>query len=219
MSNGIQDLLKVCSSCQGKLPVVEFPIRQDTGKPRASCRKCMHEKQNSYYLKNKEAYRERERKYYKNDPEKFLQKNKEYRFKNADKLSESAKSKRCTQEYRTKAADFSRNFRKNNESYRIASNFSRRVRFFIKEPSNRGYEKLVGCNKEKIGSLIGYSEGQEIDHVIPCSFFDLTIENERMLCFNWRNLRCVTLKHNRKKSNALPVDWMEIIEKIESEIF
>lgn len=49
-----------------------------------------------------------------------------------------------------------------------------------------------------------------IDHVIPCSKFDLTNEEEQLKCFNWSNLRpCFSLENLEKGDKIIP----ELIEK------
>jgi hypothetical protein len=48
-----------------------------------------------------------------------------------------------------------------------------------------------------------YGTYWHIDHVMPCSLFDLTIEEEILKCFNWKNLRPLNGIDNIKKGNKI----------------
>ena len=43
----------------------------------------------------------------------------------------------------------------------------------------------------------------EIDHILPCDSFDLTIETEQYRCFNYKNTQPLTISQNRSKGNKL----------------
>lgn len=80
-----------------------------------------------------------------------------------------------------------------------------------------GYKFLVECgagNKEElIRHLIstipeGYSFDDYgtklcIDHIIPCSYYDLTKHADYLKCFNYKNLRLVTYETNCKKGKKI----------------
>jgi hypothetical protein len=44
-----------------------------------------------------------------------------------------------------------------------------------------------------------YGSFWSIDHIIPVCKFDLTIEDEKLKCWNWSNLMPVTIKYNSSK--------------------
>lgn len=44
---------RVCTACNEYKPYSEFYLQSGTGKPRANCKVCANEKQNSYYLAKK----------------------------------------------------------------------------------------------------------------------------------------------------------------------
>lgn len=62
----------------------------------------------------------------------------------------------------------------------------------------------------------------EIDHVIPCSYFDLTKEEAKRKCFRWSNMRPLIKQDNLKKSDTYDEDIIykhkEIADKYLSSI-
>ena len=94
--------------------------------------------------------------------------------------------------------------RKNEPWLKIRNNISSRISSALK--SGKGFkdvksEKLVGCSFQFLKKYIqskfrlgmswenyGYY-GWHIDHIQPCSSFDLTKEDERKKCFHYTNLR------------------------------
>lgn len=57
-----------------------------------------------------------------------------------------------------------------------------------------------------------------IDHIIPCSYFDLTDPIQQRICFNFRNLQPLWAKDNQTKSNKLFEDYQTIIDSINKEL-
>lgn len=55
----------------------------------------------------------------------------------------------------------------------------------------------------------------QIDHYIPCNAFDLTDARQQRLCNNWRNLRPLWTKDNRKKWFKLPIDYKVRLAELE----
>lgn len=49
-----------------------------------------------------------------------------------------------------------------------------------------------------------------IDHIIPCSSFDLTDKLQQQICFNWRNLQPLWKKDNLEKSNKFNPECKEL---------
>ena len=58
-------------------------------------------------------------------------------------------------------------------------------------------------------------DGWHVDHIRPCASFDLTDEDQQLVCFNWRNLRPMWAAENISKSdNYDPMDeaeWAEMM--------
>lgn len=76
--------------------------------------------------------------------------------------------------------------------------------------------KLIGCNVEELIKHIErqFKDGMSwknhgewhIDHIIPCSFFDLTKLSEQRKCFNFKNLQPLWKEENLKKSDNILID-------------
>jgi hypothetical protein len=43
----------------------------------------------------------------------------------------------------------------------------------------------------------------EIDHIIPCDYFNLANEEEQKICFHYLNLQPLWKNENRSKSNSV----------------
>ena len=82
-------------------------------------------------------------------------------------------------------------------------------------------EKLIGCSYHELVLHLEslFKDGMtwenygdwEVDHIRPCSSFDLTDENQQKTCFNWRNLNPLWKKENRSKNDSYDLldesDW------------
>lgn len=78
----------------------------------------------------------------------------------------------------------------------------------------------VGCSRDELKKWFEYIFEDEmnwdnygkwhIDHVVPCSSFDLSKEEDKMKCFSWKNLRPCWAKDNIKKGSKIDI---EIIDK------
>lgn len=88
----------------------------------------------------------------------------------------------------------------------------KRNKFF----KNASITKLIGCDIPHLKSHLelqfrsgmnwsnyGFS-GWHIDHITPCASFDLSLEDERMRCFHYANLRPLWAHENLTKNDKLP---------------
>jgi len=78
----------------------------------------------------------------------------------------------------------------------------------------RAVPKLVGCSRREFISHIqsqftgsmtmeNYGKVWELDHIEPCSRFDLYDESERKACFHFSNLRpCICVENRRKSAKS-----------------
>ncbi len=97
---------------------------------------------------------------------------------------------------------------------RITENLRRRTRAVL-EGINKSDNTLalIGCSpkelKKHLESL--FTKGMSwsnygkwhIDHIKPCSSFDLTIESQQRECFNYQNLQPLWARDNLSKGNKI----------------
>ncbi len=104
---------------------------------------------------------------------------------------------------------------------RLKNNLCGRLRMSLKSAKtikNNRTMDYVGCSKAELfehlesrfndGMTWGNygKNGWEIDHIIPMSLFDLTIEEEIYKAMNFNNLQPLWASDNRRKSNKILTD-------------
>jgi len=150
-------------------------------------------------------------KLYKSLHKKYLKnKNKEYRLNHQEEIKEYRNSHRkeisiCHQKYM-------KNRLKIDNYFRLICNIRSRIRIAIKRNSKKSSSiDLLGCsiNRLKIHlekqfkpgmSWTNYGfYGWHVDHIKPCSSFDLSKLKEQRKCFNWKNLQPLWAEENLQK--------------------
>ena len=88
------------------------------------------------------------------------------------------------------------------------------------------FKAYLSANWEDEMSWDNYGKrGWHVDHIRPCASFDLTIEEQQRVCFNWRNLRPMWGTENISKSDNYDAhdeeDWIEMMRELgfEGELF
>jgi hypothetical protein len=156
------------------------------------------------YLKNTrcgKVKQKSEREYYKKNKQKILEKNKKYYHKNKNKII-------------NKIAEYKRKRAANDPNFRILNSLRCRLRHALKSTAKKERTlDLLGCSTQ---FLINYLESQfqkgmtwknygewHIDHIRPCSSFNLSVAKERKKCFHYTNLQPLWAEDNLKKSNKI----------------
>jgi hypothetical protein len=161
--------------------------------------KCRKSTQASYY---------KNRQYYLSKQKERRQANIEYYREQARASSRRNRNQRCKYLHDKIIA---------NPSFRMLCNLRRRTNHAIKNKSGKKAKKtmeLIGCSVQfliwHIESLFdssmswdNYGTYWHIDHIVPCSSFDLTSEEHQKICFHWTNLRPLEARANIIKSNHL----------------
>jgi hypothetical protein len=100
--------------------------------------------------------------------------------------------------------------KKQEPQYRIKLNLRSRLKDALKRSfSGKPSLSLVGCSIEFLKKHLEskWTDGMSwenygkwhIDHILPCSSFNLTIPAKQEECFNWKNLQPLWAKDNIKK--------------------
>jgi hypothetical protein len=189
-----------CNICGLTKPSTEF-------RSRSKCKECrkkyLAEFSKNHYQANKELYKERHTEWRKNNSEKSKGYSKKWIEKDDNKEKQYAKSK----EYHTK----NRKILSEKEKLRIQNDVEfkikkrLRTRLYIAVTSKgtiktKKTSDLLGCSiielKEYLESKFiptmtweNYGKYWHIDHIIPCSSFNLIDEEEQKKCFHYTNLQ------------------------------
>jgi len=154
--------------------------------------------------------------------------NQEKTLKEFSKLKKFYKKKICLSCYpeflKQQKTEWCRKESKNNINYRLKKSLASRLRtVLIKNDSTMNY---IGCNIQYLREWFEYNFTLEmnwenygsywsIDHIIPVCKFDLTVEDEKLKCWNWSNLMPVTVNFNSSKKEINQNQINYILNKIE----
>lgn len=133
---------------------------------------------------------------------------KEWRIKNPNKAREY-RSREYFKDYH--------NRRILNAQSKISGNIRNRVRMALKRQNTSKFQntfELIDCSPLFMTNWLenqfssdmtwnNYGSYWEIDHIVPCNFFDLSKREEQLACFNWRNCRPCKKSENRSKSDKI----------------
>lgn len=216
---------KKCKKCGQPKNLTEFnkaPTNKDGYQK--TCKKCLYEINKLRYFNTKEYKNKNSKRNfirYKNDisyrkhqnlnSKKFKDAHPDYdknwRIKNREKINKNQRERKI---YNKIAA---RKYRKNNPIVKIKESIRSRINCFLRNKSKSSITYL-GCDikfyKEYLESKFtpemnwdnyGRNKYWEIDHIIPCSKFDLTKEEELYKAFHYTNTQPLTITLNRQKYN------------------
>ena len=204
---------RVCTICQETLPATtEYFNKAKLGKYgiTAQCKKCKNNYSYKYYAKNKKRYAKNRTKNKLKKSAYDKQRYKKYRNKIKDKSSQYYYANLV------KVKKYWNNRYKNDLDFRITMNLRKRVRSIIK--SNKKYFsniELVGCSvtELKIHLEKQFTKGMtwknygfygwHIDHIIPCSSFDMTDPEQQKQCFHYTNLQPLWAEDNLRKGDKI----------------
>lgn len=200
---------KVCTVCQVEKTIEEFA--KHNNKPSYRCKQCLSEYNRKYYKKNTEKVKENVAKF-KNDNPEYMKlwelKNKKYR---------KTYRKKYNQENKNAINRHERARRKTDHAYRIKKNLRRRVNEIITRQSAKcdSTFKLLGCSLEQLLEHLekqftkgmtwqNYgNKGWHIDHIRPCSSFDMSDPEQQRKCFHYTNLQPLWAEDNMKKGDKI----------------
>lgn len=203
--------MKTCCKCKENKELTEFCFNKRTkdGLNRM-CRKCCSKKYND----NKEEINLRAKKYREKFKEK-IKKQREPYFK-SHRTEKAKYDKIYRQLNKKKIAAYKKEWEyelKNEPTYKIKKNLRRRLHHALMgESKSAKTVELLGCSIEE---FMKYLEskflpgmnwnnyglcGWHVDHIIPCSAFDLTKENEQRKCFHHTNTQPLWESDNLKKA-------------------
>ena len=160
-------------------------------------------------------------------------KSKEYAQSEAGRCSQKKGYLKLVNEGKLK--DYHHNKYYNDIAFKIRHNLSGRVRSAIKRNNhhkNNSVFELLGCSidflKQHLESQFqegmtweNYGmHGWHIDHIIPCSYFDLKIKENQFICFHYLNLQPLWRNENCYiKADNVPENIEVILNSIKSKLY
>lgn len=127
--------------------------------------------------------------------------------------------RRNNEAYKKRYNKYRKKRRDNEPAYLLKERLRARIRKSLKCQNTKKCIKsmeLLGCDMEtfKLHIQSQFQEGMswekrnfELDHIIPCSSFDLTKVEEQMKCFHYTNQQPLTWEQNSKKSNKMLITY------------
>lgn len=201
---------KKCTCCGQVKPISEFSkkSRNKDGLD-TNCKSCRNAKNKKYRDENKEKFNAKRKEYYQENREHILEQKKKYTDSHKQEKAEYDKVYR--QQNKERLRKQKNEWAKNSLEHKIVNNIRRRVAHALKGESKSEHTmSLIGCDieflKEYISSM--FSEGMSwdnygewhLDHIRPCSSFDLSNPDEQKECFNYKNLQPLQAIDNLKKA-------------------
>jgi len=189
------------------------------------CKPCRSAYLKDYSEKNKEKLVNRSKEYYKENQEKIKERVRTHWNDNADEINQKRRSRyENDDEYRDKKlAECSASNAKHRPERRRKSRNDKDASYYLELCRKRMWHafngresktdktiNLLGCDGEFLKKYLESTkvEGKDysdahIDHIIPCSSFDFSDEEQQRKCFHYTNLQLLPAKENLKKGNKI----------------
>lgn len=233
---------KVCCRCKEELPISEYcksAGRRDGLNTR--CKKC-----DLKWREDNKAHLQHYRKQF--YQENYEGKIKEQRSRDREKINtydrsfrkeynKSEKGKevilKCRKKRVLSGAEslYCKNKRKTDSLFSLREKIRGRIWSALNGRSKSDHTfSLLGCPVEELKEYLELQftegmtwenygkDGWHIDHIIPCSYFDLSIEENQKICFNFRNLQPLWASENCSKNDKVPENVEELVEYIKGEL-
>lgn len=207
-----------CRLCNQQMMFSDFYFRKETQSYRTECKKCFRSLRKKYRNENSDTVQKSKKTYYYNNQEVCCERSRKWY--NDNKLYKNEKH-----------AVYIKTKRQTDISFKMYSNIQNRIYGALKSRSTTKETTtldIIGCS---IGFYKNWLEYQfdnymnwdnhgvywHIDHVKPCSSFDLTNQDDIKKCFNWSNVRPIEKTINLKKNDKIDLDLIRLHnEKVKS---
>jgi hypothetical protein len=219
---------KVCTLCHEKKSLNHFGKHKQMKDGHLNqCKVCRKEYMKVYEVKNKEKLSKNSKEYYEANKEQIKKRVREHWRENADIINQKRRDRYDNdEEYRKRVLDeCSRSNAKCRPERRKSAKENKTPSYYLELCRKRMWHAFNGreAKSEKTKTLLGCDgnflkkylentkvEGKDytnahIDHIVPCSSFDLSDEEQQRRCFHYTNLRLLPAHENLVKSNKLCV--------------
>ena len=201
--------MNICTKCSLNKPTQQFRIYTNKS-IRSICKSCDNESDKQRKINNRKKYNESTIKLCEIcDTSKSL--------KDFTKLKKNYKKSICLICYPSfltqEKTEWCQREHNRNPKYRLKKSLAARLRNVMLKGNNTTLD-FIGCNMDFLKYWFEYNFTNDmtwdnygslwnIDHTIPIDNFDLTIENEKFLCWNWTNLSPMLVSENCSKKNTI----------------
>ena len=234
-------ITKTCSICHRELTLENFRkdrTRKDGFHP--WCKECQRIKRKESRNNNeiaKEGERRRHKKYGqgkgKETQRKYNQLPKVKAYCKRYRESEAGRKSYERSRLKSKESGYQKRYAKekwdNDIEYRLVKLLRGRVRATITKGCKSGHTlELLGCSIDELKvhleqqfepGMTWDNQGEwHVDHIIPCSRFDLSNPIHQRICFNYRNLQPLWASENSAKRDELPEGWEDLLKVIMDEL-
>ena len=219
---------KICSKCNIKKSLSEF--HKDKSKLdgyRPDCKECVIKRTQKYYFINIKEIREKNNIYSKNYYRNNKEKRQQYIYNLGEKIVDYQteyykKNKKYFQNYgkdyrkinKEKIKEYRNNKYNTDINFKIKVNLRHRIYMALKNNyKTKKTLELLGCTVEHLKKHLKSRFAEEmtwdnygkwhIDHIKPCSKFDLSKPEEQKVCFHYTNLQPLWEIDNLKKSDNI----------------
>ncbi|AKA60258.1 hypothetical protein P8625_07 [Verrucomicrobia phage P8625] len=176
--------------------------------------KIFTEKEKEWRRKNKDHVAKLNKDWYANrsdeNKKKCAQRKKDYALRNPDVGRKSGRE--YNKRNRKKLIKYQAERRKTDIDYRVLCNLRSRLGHAIraaKADKSAKTKELLGCSVSQFRKHLEstFKKGMSwenygkwhVDHIVPCSSFDLSKESEQRACFHFRNTQALWSEENHKK--------------------
>jgi hypothetical protein len=215
--------MKVCSKCNQEKLFINFPIKKVSKDGYGNrCKSCVKEYNKTYdfkkyNLENKDKISKRSSEYYQKNKDYISNRTKEYFNNHKEEHRNRTKEwyKENKEYHQTKIKIYIKKRLKEDPIFKLKETLRKRMYdLLIKNKTPKVYSALtlLGCTAQECKQYLEaqFKEGMswnnhgsywEIDHIKPCSSFDLTDIEQQKQCFHYTNLQPLTIYENRSKYN------------------
>jgi hypothetical protein len=212
---------------------------------RPTCKDCLHAHNMdtkearhtynaAYWKRTMDSQKEKHKKWRSANVEHRRDYNRKWRMVNGKEYDKKEWQKRKHDEaYRLKFNEYYKEWckrqRRDNPQYKIKHNISRRLREILHKKDMKTIE-YVGCSMLQLQChlerqfheyMTWKNQGShwDLDHIIPCTAFDMTNPVERRACWHYKNLQPLWSGDNIRKSNICPPGAKEAYIKLWVDFF
>jgi len=224
--------MKICSKCHVEKSLDDFYNHKKSfdGK-KSACKTCVDIDNKKKYLENKESYDAWRREYRLINKDKVNLGIKKWSENNVERKKRNEKNWRDNNVERTAIKhrnwyaknrekklkqnfEYNKNRMKSDPVYRASKYIRSRISGLLRGNKSISGLKLLDCSLENYKIYLesqfrdgmswdNYGTVWHVDHIIPCSHFDLSLEEEQKKCFHYTNTQPLLVSENLKKYNKI----------------